>query len=101
MHTFHPTRFINRHKSYILDSPVVDRDWFAAMLGADVFGLLTGAVGLMSIVRAIWARYSPARLVEDLDNTLRTTEHDMYSFFEQGFIQDTSYVVRLRERLFL
>lgn len=71
------------------------------MLGIDIFGVLTGALGLLSLLRAAWCRYTPARQVEALDHAVKTAEACFHSNVEQGLIPDEDYAAHVRERLFM
>jgi hypothetical protein len=68
--------------------------------GVDIFGVLTGAVGLIGTIFSIWQLVNPWQLLRTLDKSLRSCERLLASECEEGILSpDMEYSVR--ERLFV
>lgn len=71
------------------------------MLGVDIFGIITGVLGLLSMLISAWHAWAPKHRLHALDKAIHACECLLVSIHEEAIPIDPAFADRAFERVFL
>jgi hypothetical protein len=71
------------------------------MLGIDIFGVISGALGLLGMVVSAWHACAPAHRLRALDRAITACECLLVSIHEECIAIDVALADKAAERVFM